>query len=164
MSGSVISWAICKSAPRSRQITMPAPHLSVLLQAGCPSCRPTNSVKALKAFHRKGRKENTIRQSRRLQTCRPVLEEALCLVRPDTDKSFNRQRFKRTQRLTNASHPARHFTRTVDVMRLHVLCELVLQTGTRPDVHNYVSVVQNPLYRSSSCCNQKHSALTHLRG
>ena len=29
MSGSGISWAICKSAPRSRQITMPAPHHSV---------------------------------------------------------------------------------------------------------------------------------------
>jgi len=28
--------------------TTPAPHRSVL-QAGCPSCRPTNSVKALKA-------------------------------------------------------------------------------------------------------------------
>ena len=28
VSGSGISWAICKSAPRSRQITMPAPHLS----------------------------------------------------------------------------------------------------------------------------------------
>ena len=29
MSGSGISWAIYKSAPRSRQITMPAPHHSV---------------------------------------------------------------------------------------------------------------------------------------
>ena len=29
MSGSGITWAICKSAPRSRQITMPAPHHSV---------------------------------------------------------------------------------------------------------------------------------------
>ena len=48
MSGSGITWAICKSAPRSRQITMPAPH-HCFLQAGCPSCRPTNSVKALKA-------------------------------------------------------------------------------------------------------------------
>ena len=48
VSGSGISWAICKSAPRSRQITTPAPHHSVFLQAGCPSCRPTNSVKALK--------------------------------------------------------------------------------------------------------------------
>jgi len=28
---------------------MPAPHHSIFLQAGCPSCRPTNSVKALKA-------------------------------------------------------------------------------------------------------------------
>ena len=48
VSGSSISWAICKSAPCSRQITMPAPHHSSFLQAGCPSCRPTNSVKALK--------------------------------------------------------------------------------------------------------------------
>ena len=43
------TWAICKSAPRCRQITMPAPHHSVFLQAGCPSCCPTNSIKALKA-------------------------------------------------------------------------------------------------------------------
>ena len=49
VSGSGISWAVCKSAPRSRQITTPATHHSVFLQAGCPSCRPTNSVKALKA-------------------------------------------------------------------------------------------------------------------
>ena len=52
VSGSGISWAICKSAPRSRQITTPAPHHSVFLQAGCPSCRRTNSVKALKAHYR----------------------------------------------------------------------------------------------------------------
>ena len=49
LSGNGISWAICKSAPCSRQITTPAPHRSVFLQAGCPSCHPTNSVKALKA-------------------------------------------------------------------------------------------------------------------
>jgi len=30
--------------------TTPAPH-HCFLQAGCPSCRPTNSVKALKAIH-----------------------------------------------------------------------------------------------------------------
>jgi len=35
-----------KSAPWL--ITMPAPHYSVFLQAACPSCYPTNSVKALK--------------------------------------------------------------------------------------------------------------------
>ena len=50
VSGSDISWAVCKSAPHSRQITIPAPHRSVFLQAGCPSCCPTNSVKALKAI------------------------------------------------------------------------------------------------------------------
>jgi len=33
---------------------MPAPHHSVFLQAGCPSCRPTNSVKALKAQSTEG--------------------------------------------------------------------------------------------------------------
>ena len=46
--GSGISWAICKSAPRSRQNHASTPPLS-FLQAGCPSCRPTNSIKALKA-------------------------------------------------------------------------------------------------------------------
>jgi len=49
VSGSGIIWAVCMSASRSRQITMPAPHHSVFLQAGRLSCRPTNSVKALKA-------------------------------------------------------------------------------------------------------------------
>jgi len=48
VSGSGIHWAICKSASRFSQITMSAPHH--FLQAGCPSCRPTNSVKALKAW------------------------------------------------------------------------------------------------------------------
>jgi len=44
VSGSGISWAICKSAPRSRQITTPAPHHSSFLQARCPSCHlPTAS-------------------------------------------------------------------------------------------------------------------------
>ena len=38
-------WGIC-----SRQITTPAPHHSSFVQAGCPSCRPTNSVKSLKAL------------------------------------------------------------------------------------------------------------------
>jgi len=49
VSGSGISWAIRKFAPLFRQITMPASHYSVFLQARCPSCRPTNSVKALNA-------------------------------------------------------------------------------------------------------------------
>ena len=49
MSNSGISWAIRKSAPPSSQITTPVPHHSLYLQAGCSSCSPTNSVKALKA-------------------------------------------------------------------------------------------------------------------
>ena len=44
VSDSDISWASLKSASRSRQITTPAAHHSVFLQAGCPSCCPTNSV------------------------------------------------------------------------------------------------------------------------
>jgi len=50
VSGSGIRLAIYKSAPCTRQITTPAPHYSVFLQASCPSCHPTNSVKALKAL------------------------------------------------------------------------------------------------------------------
>jgi len=47
VSGSGICWAICKSAPHPRQ---PRQHPTTqFLQAGCPSCHPTNSVKALKA-------------------------------------------------------------------------------------------------------------------
>ena len=44
MSGSGISWAICKSAPRSRQITTPAPHHSVFYRPDALSAaQPTAS-------------------------------------------------------------------------------------------------------------------------
>ena len=44
MSGSSISWAICKSAPRSRQTTMPAPHQSVFYRPDAlPAAEPTAS-------------------------------------------------------------------------------------------------------------------------
>ena len=44
VSGSGISWAICKSAPRSRQITMPAPHNSVFYRPDAlPATQPTAS-------------------------------------------------------------------------------------------------------------------------
>ena len=43
-SGSGISWAICKSAPRSRQITMPVPHHSVFYRPDAlPAAQPTAS-------------------------------------------------------------------------------------------------------------------------
>jgi len=44
VSGSGIHWAICKSGPRSRQITMPAPHRSVFYRPDAlPAAQPTVS-------------------------------------------------------------------------------------------------------------------------
>jgi len=44
VSGSGISWAICKSAPRSRQTTTPAPHHSVFYRPDAlPAAQPTAS-------------------------------------------------------------------------------------------------------------------------
>ena len=44
VSGSGISWAICKSAPHSRQITMRAPHHSVFYRPDAlPAAQPTVS-------------------------------------------------------------------------------------------------------------------------
>ena len=44
VTGSGISWAICKSAPRSWQITMPAPHHSVFHRLDAlPAAQPTAS-------------------------------------------------------------------------------------------------------------------------
>ena len=44
VSGSGISWAICKSASRSRQITMPVPHHSVFYRPDAlPAAQPTAS-------------------------------------------------------------------------------------------------------------------------
>jgi len=44
VSSSGISWAICKPAPRSRQITMPAPYHSVFYRPDAlPAAQPTAS-------------------------------------------------------------------------------------------------------------------------
>jgi len=44
VSGSGISWAICKPAPRSRQITTPVPHHSVFYRPDAlPAAQPTAS-------------------------------------------------------------------------------------------------------------------------
>jgi len=44
VSGSGISWAICKSVPRSRQITTPAPHHLVFYRPDAlPAAQPTAS-------------------------------------------------------------------------------------------------------------------------
>jgi len=54
VSGRGISWAICKSAPRPRQIITPAstPPCS-FLQARYPFCHPTNSVKHRRQWYKK---------------------------------------------------------------------------------------------------------------
>ena len=51
MSGSGISWAICQSGTSLQTDNHASTPPLCFLQAGCPSCRPTNSVKALKAKH-----------------------------------------------------------------------------------------------------------------
>ena len=44
VSGSGISWAVCQSAPHSRQITTPAPHRSVFYRPDAlPAAEPTAS-------------------------------------------------------------------------------------------------------------------------
>jgi len=55
VSGSGISWAICKSAHRSRQITTPAPHHSVFYR---PDALPAAQPAASKHFTR-GKKIQT---------------------------------------------------------------------------------------------------------
>jgi len=44
VSGSGISWVICKSAPHPRQITMPAPHQLIFYRPDAlPAAQPTAS-------------------------------------------------------------------------------------------------------------------------
>jgi len=52
VSGSGIWWAICKSAPRSRQITMPALHHSVFYRPDAlPAAQPTASKHRRPSFN-----------------------------------------------------------------------------------------------------------------
>jgi len=49
VSGSGISWGICKSAPRSRQITTPAPHHLIFYRPDAlPVSQPTGSKQSKK--------------------------------------------------------------------------------------------------------------------
>ena len=61
VSGSGICWAICKSAPHHRQ---PRQHPTTQFFTGrIPFCRPTNSVKALKAEHNTYKYYKTLSES-----------------------------------------------------------------------------------------------------
>ena len=50
VSGSGISWAICKSAPRYRQTTTPAPHHSIFYRPDALSAAQPTASKALKVI------------------------------------------------------------------------------------------------------------------
>jgi len=50
VSGSGISWVICKSAPHSRQITMPAPHHSVFFTGRMPFLLPNQQCQSTKGI------------------------------------------------------------------------------------------------------------------
>jgi len=52
MSGNGISWAICKSAPHSRQITTPAPHHSVFYRPDALPAAQQPTVSRLSSIHR----------------------------------------------------------------------------------------------------------------
>ena len=58
VSGIGISWAICKSAPHSRQITMPAPHRSVFYRPDAlPAAQPTASKHWMSIYSKKKRQQ-----------------------------------------------------------------------------------------------------------
>lgn len=65
-----------------------------------------------------------------------VVEETKCFVDEETNKTFNGQRLEWPNSLTDAPHPTGHFTRRVDVMRLHVQCEFLL--GLKVEVYHSV--------------------------
>ena len=104
MSGNGVSWAVCKSAPRSRQIT--TSPLS-FLQAGCPSCRPANSVKALKA---QSRLSHTVRKFEYLQKL-SYFPLGLCpklrtlKILPQVDRVVNEIRRSRRRRWSLLATP-----------------------------------------------------------
>ena len=59
VSGSGISWAICKSAPRSRQITMPVPHHSSFYRPDALSTAQPTASKHWRNILRYARPNNT---------------------------------------------------------------------------------------------------------
>ena len=92
MSGSGISWAICKSAPRSRQITTPAPHHSVFYRLDAlPAAQPWQSTE--------GEQCNICKQSAENLSCSPnnekqhktslITENYLCNLTDILSNSFS---------------------------------------------------------------------------
>ena len=69
VSGNGIRWAICKSAPRSRQITTPAPHHSVFF-TGLPAAQPTAS-KHWRNYARRETPKNLVEEFGAVDACAP---------------------------------------------------------------------------------------------
>ena len=63
----------------------------------------------------------------------PVLEESQGFVGPDPDKPVHGQWLEWPQGLEDSTHPACHLTGGVDVVRLHVLSEALLEQITNKD-------------------------------
>ena len=96
VSGSGISWAICKSAPRSRQIITPAPHHSVFYRPDAlPATQPTVSKhwrhKALKPTTEKWKTE--ILKSKKME-CSEVSVNSLGNLWSQTWRRKGRLRWK----------------------------------------------------------------------
>ena len=60
VSGSGISWAICKSAPCSRQITTPAPHYSVFFTVRMPFLPPNQQCQSTEGNNTEPRQTEVI--------------------------------------------------------------------------------------------------------
>ena len=74
VSGSGISWAVCKSAPHSRQITTPAPHHSVFYRPDAlPAAQPTaskhNEDKLHQKIYRNNFEQTSINEHIFIQNC-----------------------------------------------------------------------------------------------
>jgi len=71
-----------------------------------------------------------------------VVEQPESLVDEESDKPFNGERFQRANGLANAANPSSHFSRRVDVVRLHVQRELLLSLQVELDhgVRQWVGV------------------------
>jgi len=85
LSGSGISWAICESAPRSRQTTMPAPHHSVFykldaLPAPKQQCQSTEVPLLNRTIYNILQKLNLTRQCDFVNTNKSLAEFGLTLV------------------------------------------------------------------------------------
>jgi len=127
--GSGISWAICKSAPRPRQIPVPAPTTQ-FLQAGCPSCHPTNSVKALKAKNWK--KTNT-----NLEKPKPTVNFKICS-----------HLCVCVYHCAQLSYTTQHRT----VLIIMVSWSQLSQIGCLPYFHTWCGLSANLRCRSKTCC------------